>query len=272
MRRPPPDPVGVVCAPRGAAGDATAVPTARVGPGFVSLYTLSFAGGSLVLIAPLLVTLALKVNDLVGVDRAARNLALVTGVGSLLSMVSNPFFGRLSDRTTARLGMRRPWMLVGLAGGTVGTVTVALAPSIPVVLVGWCTTQVFFNALLAAQVAVLPDQVPETQRGIVSGVLGICLPVASVVGTYLVQAFNGAEVAMFLAPCVRRRRVRGRVRRRGSTTGVSTPPTGRRGHCARSPGPSTSTRAATRTSRGRSPAGSWWCWRTPSSSPTRPTT
>ena len=132
----------------------------RVGRGFISLYALSFAGGSLVMIAPLLVSLALKVNSLVGLDQAPKNLALVTGVGSLLAMVSNPFFGRLSDRTTARIGMRRPWMLIGLAGGTAGTLTVAVAPSIPVVLLGWCITQVFFNALLAAQVAVLHDQVP----------------------------------------------------------------------------------------------------------------
>ncbi len=176
-------------------------PRERVGPGFISLYTLSFAGGSLVLIAPLLVTLALKVNDLVGSDGAAKNLALVTGVGSLLSMASNPFFGRLSDRTTARMGMRRPWMLLGVAGGTVGTLTVALAPTITLVLVGWCVTQVSFNAVLAAQVAVLPDQVPVSQRGVVSGILGICLPLASVAGTYLVQAFDGHELAMFLGPC-----------------------------------------------------------------------
>src|SRR5215217_5178254 len=67
----------------------------RVGWGFISLYALSYAGGSLVLIAPLLVTLALKVNDLVGIDDAPKNLALVTGVGSLLAMVTNPLFGRL---------------------------------------------------------------------------------------------------------------------------------------------------------------------------------
>src|SRR6185437_7175070 len=102
-------------------------PAARVGWGFISLYALSFSGGSLVLIAPLLVTLALKVNDLVGIDDAPKNLALTTGIGSLLAMVSNPLFGRLSDRTTARLGMRRPWMLVGLVGGTLGTFTVAMA-------------------------------------------------------------------------------------------------------------------------------------------------
>jgi len=177
-------------------------PTARVRGDFISLYALSYAGGALVLIAPLLVTLALKVNDLVGIDDAPKNLALVTGVGSLLSMVSNPLCGRLSDRTTSRFGMRRPWIVAGFVGGTIGTLVVAVAPTVTVVLVGWCTTQVFFNAVLAAQVAVLPDQVPVAQRGVVSGVLGVCLPAASVAGTYIVQAFDGATVAMFMAPCV----------------------------------------------------------------------
>jgi MFS family permease len=173
-----------------------------VGWPFTSLYALSYAGGALLFLAPLLVSLALKVNSLVGIQDAPRSLALVTGVGSLLAMVSNPLFGRLSDRTTARMGMRRPWMLVGLGGGIIGMLTVAVAPTIAVVLVGWCIAQVFLNALLAAQAAVLPDQVPGNQRGIVSGVLGICLPVASVAATYLVQAFDNTELTMFLAPCV----------------------------------------------------------------------
>jgi MFS family permease len=191
-----------VSAGSGAPGDPAQLPGRRhVGRGFVSLYALSYAGGALVFLAPLLVSLALKVNSLVGIDQAPKNLALVTGVGSLVAIVSNPFFGRLSDRTTSRRGMRRPWMLIGLAGGTIGTLTVAVAPSIPVVLLGWCICQVFFNALLAAQVAVLHDQVPAVQRGAVSGVLGVCLPVASVTGTYLVQAFDQTMLTMFLAPC-----------------------------------------------------------------------
>jgi MFS family permease len=61
--------------------------------------------------------------------------------------------------------------------------------------------QLLFNALLAALAAVLPDQVPVTQRGLVSGVLGVCVPIASVSGTFLVQLFTGNRLAMFLAPC-----------------------------------------------------------------------
>ena len=173
----------------------------RVGWGFISLYTLAYISTSLLFIAPLLVTLALKVDSLVGIDRAPDSLALVAGIAALLAVFGNPFFGKMSDRTSSRLGMRRPWMVIGLVGGSLGILIVALAPSIAVVLVGWCLAQLFFNALLAAMVAVLPDQVPAAQRGLVAGVLGVCTPIASVSGTFLVKLFTGSQLAMFLAPC-----------------------------------------------------------------------
>jgi len=173
----------------------------RVGRGFISLYALAYMSTSLLFVAPLLVTLPLKVNSLVGIEQAPASLALVAGVGALLAMVGNPLFGKMSDRTASRWGMRRPWMVTGLAGGCLGVLVVALAPSIPVVLAGWCIAQLCFNALLAAMVAVLPDQVPSGQRGLVSGVLGVCLPAASVCGTFLVKLFTGSLLAMFLGPC-----------------------------------------------------------------------
>jgi MFS family permease len=168
---------------------------------FIASYAAAYFSTSLVLIAPLLVTLALKVESLVGAARAPESLSLIAATGSLLAMVANPFFGRMSDRTTSRLGMRRPWILAGLVGGSVGTLVVAVAPKIWVALVGWCLTQLGFNAMLAAIVAVLPDQVPVAQRGTVSGVLGVCLPIASVGGTYVVDVFSPNQLAMFLAPC-----------------------------------------------------------------------
>jgi MFS family permease len=173
----------------------------RVGWGFIALYALASMSTSLLFLAPLLVTLALKVNSLVGIERAPNGLALVAGLGALVSMIGNPFFGRMSDRTTSKLGMRRPWMVIGLVVGSLGILIVALAPTIPVVLLGWCIAQLFFNALLAAQVAVLRDQVPTAQRGLVAGILGVSVPIASVTGTFLVQLFAGNQLAMFLAPC-----------------------------------------------------------------------
>jgi len=243
-----------------------------VGWGFISLYALAYMSTSLLFIAPLLVTLALKVDSLVGIERAPGSLALVAGVGALVAMFGNPFFGKLSDRTASPLGMRRPWMIIGLVGGSLGILIVALAPSIPVVLAGWCLAQLFFNALLAAMVAVLPDQVPSVQRGLVSGVLGVCMPVASVCGTFLVKLFTGNMLAMFLAPCAiggffillfavtlnDRRLAKAEkpawsLREFASTFYIS--PRGR-----------------TRTSPGLSPAASCSSWLTRSWLPTRPTT
>jgi MFS family permease len=190
-----------VVLPATAAGKPETPPRSRVGWGFIALYTAAYMGACLLFLAPLLVTLALKVNSLVGIDRAPGSLSLVAGVGAAVSIFGNPFAGRMSDRTTSRWGMRRPWMVAGLAGGTIGILVVAVAPSIAVVLIGWCIAQLFFNALLAAMVAVLPDQVPAGQRGLVAGILGICLPIASVTGTFVVQLFAGSRLAMFLAPC-----------------------------------------------------------------------
>jgi len=193
-------PDGLPSAAPGVAAPVRPAPR-RVGRLFVALYTLAYLGCSLLFLAPLLVSLALKVNSLVGVDRAPNSLSLVAGVGSVVALVGNPLLGRLSDRTTSPLGMRRPWMVIGLVGGTLGIVVVALAPNVLVVLVGWCIAQLFFNAVLASLAAVLPDQVPTAQRGMVAGFIGICVPLASVGGTYLVKLFTGHQLAMFLAPC-----------------------------------------------------------------------
>ena len=176
-------------------------PAARVGWGFISLFTLAFMSANLVFQAPILVTLPLKVSSLVGIKQAPGSLALVASIGAFVAMFGNPFFGRMSDRTTSRLGMRRPWMVIGVVGGTLGVAVVSFAPNIQVVLLGWCIAQLFFNAMLASLVAVLPDQVPASQRGTVSGVLGICLPIAAVSGTYIVKLFAGQQVATFLVPC-----------------------------------------------------------------------
>jgi MFS family permease len=176
-------------------------PAARVGWGFISLFTLAYMSANLVFQAPILVTLPLKVSSLVGIEQAPGSLAVVASIGAFVAIFGNPFFGRMSDRTSSRLGMRRPWMVIGVVGGTVGVAIVSFAPNIPVVLLGWCIAQLFFNAMLASLAAVLPDQVPSSQRGTVSGVLGVCLPIAAVSGTYIVKLFTGQQVATFLVPC-----------------------------------------------------------------------
>jgi predicted MFS family arabinose efflux permease len=67
-------------------------------------------------------------------------------------------------------------------------------------LVGWCLAQVAFNAVLAAMVAILPDQVPEQQRGTVSGVIAVCLPLGQALGTLVVRGVADSALLTFLLP------------------------------------------------------------------------
>ncbi len=49
--------------------------THRVGWGFISLYSVAFMSTSLLFLAPLLVTLALKVDSIAGLGRAPASIA-----------------------------------------------------------------------------------------------------------------------------------------------------------------------------------------------------
>ena len=166
---------------------------------FVLVYALAHIGLWMALLAPLLMGLALRLRAIDPLHATA-SLALVTGAGALLATLSNPFFGYLSDRTTSRFGMRRPWLLFGAMAGAVGLMLIALATSVVTVLIGWCIAQVAYNAMLAMLSAILPDQVPRQQRGTISGVLGVCTPLGMVGGTYLMQATTDSPLEMFLLP------------------------------------------------------------------------
>jgi MFS family permease len=171
----------------------------RVGWRFVLVYALAYTGTWIALLTPVLITIALKIRQLTP-GEAAGNHSLVLSVGAFFALASNPLFGRLSDRTTSRFGMRRPWLVCGVLGGAAALLIVARADSVAMVLIGWCLAQLSFNAVLAALVAVLPDQVPLEQRGTVAGVLGTCMPLGQLAGTFVVQSVAESTVAMFMAP------------------------------------------------------------------------
>jgi MFS family permease len=174
-------------------------PDSRVGWSFVAAYAAAYTGMWMALLSPILVGLTLRARA-IDPEHAPADLSLVMGVGALIALFGNPFFGRLSDRTTSRFGMRRPWLIGGALGGAVGLAIVAQATSVLQILLGWCIVQLAYNAQLAALVAILPDQVPPRQRGMVSGIVGVSLPVGMVGGTFLVEALSDSTLAMFLVP------------------------------------------------------------------------
>ena len=171
----------------------------HVGWPFMAVYGVAYTGLWMALLPPILMGLAMRVRELAPAH-ATGSLSLVVGVGALMALFGNPFFGRLSDRTSSRFGMRRPWLVVGALGGAVGLAVIAMAVSVPQLLLGWCITQLAYNAELAALAAIFADQVPAPQRGTVSGIVGISLPLGMIGGTFLVQALADSTLAMFLVP------------------------------------------------------------------------
>jgi MFS family permease len=129
-------------------------------------------------------------------------LALVLGVAGIVGVVVNPLVGKLSDRTTSRLGMRKPWIVAGVLITILGLVVIASSTTVLLILLGWCVATVGLNTTIAALTALLPDHVPHDQRGKVSGLLGMGIPVGAVGGAGLAQAFTSRPFLMFLAPTV----------------------------------------------------------------------
>ncbi|GHH89646.1 MFS transporter [Streptomyces capitiformicae] len=157
-------------------------------------------GAYLAVLTPVMVTLALRVNQIVPEAERGAALGQVLSVGALLAMLGNPVFGALSDRTTGRFGRRRPWLLGGMVAGLAGLLIVALGGGVLALMAGWALAQLGINATLAALTSCVPDLVPDQQRARVSGVVGMMLSLSMIAGSGLAQIFSGSMFLAFLVP------------------------------------------------------------------------
>ena len=171
-----------------AAGSSGAVgePVRRVGKRWITLIALANLGLYLGYIAPLIVLLPNQVQAIAGADHKVVVLGWVTGIGAAVAMISNPVAGALSDRTTGRFGRRRPWIGCGALAGAGALVLLAGQHTIPGLLIGWCLAQAGLNAMQASVTAGVPDHVPVSQRGAVSGWIGLPQSVGAVIAVALV--------------------------------------------------------------------------------------
>jgi MFS family permease len=159
-------------------------PVHRVSAGWVVRFSLAWIGLYAGLFGPLQVLLPQQVEALAPHDKEAA-LALVLAAGAACTLVANPLFGALSDRTRSRFGRRKPWIALGFAGGAVAIALLAAAPALPLVVAGWCAVQTLLNAPFAALSAAVPDEVPPAQRGTAAGYLGLAFVVGVGTGTGL---------------------------------------------------------------------------------------
>ncbi|MFD2418065.1 MFS transporter [Amycolatopsis pigmentata] len=177
---------------------ALAEPTTRVRPGWTALLFLANIGLWLGIYAPIQVLLPEQAELL---DPAHKEVAfgVVTGVGAVVSLFANPLVGLASDRTKSRFGRRHPWTIAGALAGAAGLAVLALAPSVVVMILGWCLVQAGLNGMLATLTSTVPDRVPVEQRAHIGGLVGISQMLGTVLGAVLVTVLITGLTGGYLA-------------------------------------------------------------------------
>ena len=165
--------------------EALQVPTKAVSPSFQVMLALA---NTVIWLSILPIGQILLPTQIAAFNAATRfsNLAIATSVGVLAALLTNPIAGALSDRTTSRLGRRRPWLIAGTVLSAATLVLLANASSFLTLVIWWAIFHVAANAILAALSAIVPDQVPVRQRATVSAFVSLSLPLGAVVGALLV--------------------------------------------------------------------------------------
>ncbi len=161
-------------------------PTKRVRGSLLATMALANLGIMVAFFAPLQNLLPRLAESVSGSGGKESALAIITGVGVIGAVVGQPITGALSDRTTSRWGRRRPWLF---GGAVLGAITIAILPTLTslfAITVMWLVVQFTVNASYATLTATIPDQVPVSQRGVASGLMGLAQTVGVVLGVGLV--------------------------------------------------------------------------------------
>lgn len=141
------------------------------------------------------------------IKRMAENPAsaqgLLVGTGALFALVVPLVIGAFSDRCTARLGRRRPFMLTGAAINVLGLLALwaaGTAHSLALYLAGYIIVQIGNNTATGAYNGLIPDLVPVKQRGEASGWMAAMTQSGTILGAFSAGMLmnSGHALASFL--------------------------------------------------------------------------
>jgi len=181
-----------------ATGIDTARPTIPVKPSFIAAFTLAQIGAYVSFMPLFQVLLPLKAEAIDSANKAVV-LSQVAILGSITASVANLLAGAISDRTTSRFGRRRPWMVVGALSTVASYFLIMMAQSMVQLMAGIVCFQVAFNMLFSALLAVLPDRVPDDQKGRVAAFLSLGHPIGAMAGVVLVGGLLVSEASRYFA-------------------------------------------------------------------------
>lgn len=114
-------------------------------------------------------------------------------IGAALAAIGNPLFGQLSDRTRSRFGRRAPWLLICGLLGAAALLWQSQAHSIALLAVTWGCVQFILNGFQAALTAAMPDRVPTAKYAMMSAVIGLATPVATIAAAFAIGGIDGTK-------------------------------------------------------------------------------
>ena len=138
--------------------------------------------------------------DLVGRGNEGVAAGFLKAIGTTVAVVWQPLVGGISDRTSTRWGRRRPFIFGGTLGDLIFLAGIALAGNYWWLVVVYFGLQFASNTAQAPYQGLLPDVVPEPQRGEASGFYGVANLVgiaAGTVGAGILLAHFGRGAAIF---------------------------------------------------------------------------
>lgn len=179
---------------------------ARVSGRWIALFAVAWLGLWMAQLTPFQLTLPEQINDWLGIggtvdagnwQRSVVWFGVASGVSAVFALIAFPLTGSLSDRTSSRYGRRRPWIAGGTAVFAVGLVGLGGQSTIVGLTVFWCIALTGFCAAAAALTALISDQVPVSQRGVVSSWVSAPQAIGVIVGIALVAALGWGHLPTY---------------------------------------------------------------------------
>lgn len=118
----------------------------------------------------------------VGSTQQVAFLSWLTIAAAVISLFMPPLVGTLSDKTAGGFGRRRPYIMIGGLLLLTSTPLLVSASNIALFISGLLLLLIGKNILTPAYQSLVPDRVPEEQRGIASGYVGGMTLLGNVVG------------------------------------------------------------------------------------------
>ena len=158
------------------------VETRTASPWFLARISLFWVGLSTMWGGLNIVYFPDRVESLVGTENKGTFLGILLFSGLLVAVVVQPLMGAVSDRSTFRIGRRRPYMVAGSLLSAAFLLLIAAAGTFPLLFAAFILLQIAANGAHGPYQGVIPDLVPLRRRGRASGFFGLANLIGTVIG------------------------------------------------------------------------------------------